>query len=75
LTRSDKLQVCPKCLGVKVDLYLGGYAGKIYRCLDCDYVGPVIIETTYEAYESLRRQMVVGEDGAGNVEGKDAEKQ
>ena len=59
----DKLQVCPKCLGTRIDLYLGGYAGKLYRCLDCGYVSAIIIETTYESYESLRRQM--DEEGKG----------
>jgi len=53
----DKLKVCPKCLGTKIDLYLGGYAGKLYHCLDCDYIGAIIIETTYESYEVLRRQI------------------
>ena len=36
--------VCPICLGVRIDLYLGGYGGKIYKCLDCGYVGPIILE-------------------------------
>lgn len=53
----NRLKVCPKCLGTGINLYLGGYAGKLYKCLDCKYIGPIIIETTYESYESLMKQI------------------
>lgn len=36
--------VCPMCLSPKVVLYLGGYCGKIYKCLECGYVGPLILD-------------------------------
>jgi len=53
----NKLKVCPKCLSTRIDLYLGGYVGKLYHCLDCGYIGAIIMETTYENYESLRKQI------------------
>jgi hypothetical protein len=53
----DKLRVCPKCYGTRIELYLGGYAGRLYHCLDCSYIGFMIFETTHESYESLRKQM------------------
>ncbi len=40
--------VCPKCGSPRLDLYLGGYAGKIYRCLNCGYQGSIIIELEKE---------------------------
>ena len=53
----NRLKVCPKCFSTRVNLYLGGYAGKLYKCIDCNYIGPIIIETTYENYESLVKQI------------------
>jgi len=40
--------VCPKCGSARIDLYLGGYAGRTYKCLDCGYIGPVVIELEEE---------------------------
>jgi len=67
MPQRDKLQVCPKCLGTRIDLYLGGYAGKLYHCLDCGYVGAIIIETTYESYANLRKQVEEGDDGGSEI--------
>jgi uncharacterized Zn finger protein len=39
-----KTLICPVCKSDKVNLYLGGYAGILYRCASCGYVGPVVIE-------------------------------
>ncbi|RLE89696.1 MAG: TFIIB-type zinc ribbon-containing protein [Thermoprotei archaeon] len=50
---SSKIVVCPICLGSRIDLYLGGYAGKIYRCLDCGYVGSIILEMELEEYMKI----------------------
>jgi hypothetical protein len=57
-----KLKVCPRCLGTRIDLHLGGYAGKIYRCQDCGYIGAVILETTLDRYGSA------GDQGEGKGE-------
>jgi predicted RNA-binding Zn-ribbon protein involved in translation (DUF1610 family) len=40
--------VCPKCGSARIDLYLGGYAGRIYKCLDCGYQGSIVIELEKE---------------------------
>jgi len=45
--------VCPVCYSLKIDLYLGGYAGKIYRCLDCGYTGALILKMTLKDYLKL----------------------
>ena len=36
---------CPKCHSENITLWMGGYTGAMYRCPDCGYVGPVVIET------------------------------
>ncbi|MDW8076332.1 MAG: hypothetical protein RMJ14_01670 [Nitrososphaerota archaeon] len=39
-----KTLICPICKGDKINLYLGGYAGMLYRCTSCGYVGPVVLK-------------------------------
>ncbi|MBO0889192.1 hypothetical protein J2P12_08855 [Candidatus Bathyarchaeota archaeon] len=39
---------CPKCKSENIILWMGGYTGAMYRCGDCGYVGPVVIETNEE---------------------------
>ena len=43
MLRRMKIKRCPKCKGSRIDLFAGGYTGS-YKCLDCDYFGPFIIE-------------------------------
>jgi len=49
--------VCPLCFSKNIVLFVGGYAGKIYRCLDCGYVGPLVLEVEDKEYERLRSVM------------------
>ncbi|HDD64374.1 MAG: hypothetical protein DRJ32_02645 [Thermoprotei archaeon] len=53
----DNLLVCPKCLGTRIDLWLGGYAGKIYRCLDCGYTGTIILILSKDDYIKLKEEL------------------
>jgi len=39
-----RVRICPHCKGSRITLFMGGYLGKIYRCPDCGYQGPVTIE-------------------------------
>ncbi len=39
-----KTLICPICKSDRINLYLGGYAGMLYQCSSCDYIGPVVIE-------------------------------
>lgn len=39
-----RILICPICKSDKINLYLGGYAGMLYRCPSCGYIGPVTIE-------------------------------
>ena len=34
------------CKSDKIILWMGGYTGAMYRCPDCGYVGPLVIETS-----------------------------
>lgn len=37
------MKKCPMCKSKNVTLYMGGIFGK-FRCKDCTYLGPMIIE-------------------------------
>jgi Zn ribbon nucleic-acid-binding protein len=39
-------RICPICKSDKINLWMGGFTGTMYRCPDCGYVGPVSIETS-----------------------------
>lgn len=39
-------RICPMCKSDRINLWLGGFTGTMYRCPDCGYVGPVVIETS-----------------------------
>ncbi|MBS3150215.1 hypothetical protein J4425_00195 [Candidatus Woesearchaeota archaeon] len=39
-------RACPRCNSTKVVMYAGGMTGT-YRCMDCDYIGPMTIETEF----------------------------
>ena len=34
------------CKSERITLWMGGYTGAMYRCPDCGYVGPLVIETS-----------------------------
>lgn len=40
-----KMRRCLICGSEEVFLWLGGSIGSLYHCADCDYVGPVVVET------------------------------
>jgi predicted RNA-binding Zn-ribbon protein involved in translation (DUF1610 family) len=37
-------KICPKCKSKDIYLWLGGNLGIIYKCNNCGYRGPVILE-------------------------------
>jgi len=47
------VQVCPYCREAEMSLFLGGYGGILYRCGNCGYVGPLVVEMSGEEYEKL----------------------
>jgi len=38
------IKACPKCGSRNIILHAGGSTG-FYNCLDCGYIGPIIIES------------------------------
>ncbi|MEM0350140.1 MAG: hypothetical protein QXE96_02280 [Candidatus Caldarchaeum sp.] len=57
MTREKSVQLCPVCKKTGLDLYLGGYLGKMYFCRSCGYVGALVIEMSLEDYlEMLKGQ-------------------
>lgn len=48
-----RIKVCPFCRSTKVDLYMGSYFGKLYKCFDCGYVGPLIVEIDIDELKKL----------------------
>lgn len=51
MARTVVVQQCPQCKSTNVFYDLGGLTGRVYRCHDCDYIGPVIIETELNEQE------------------------
>jgi len=43
------------CKSDKIMLWMGGYTGTMYRCPDCGYVGPLVIETTDDIPEEIQK--------------------
>ncbi len=39
-----KILICPECNSTNVAYYMGGELGYQYRCKDCGYIGPLILE-------------------------------
>lgn len=40
-----RILYCPHCQSERVILEGALILGQLYRCLDCDYVGPLVLET------------------------------
>ncbi|MEM1945964.1 MAG: hypothetical protein QW614_01700 [Candidatus Caldarchaeum sp.] len=59
--KKKNVQVCPVCSRASLDLYLGGYLGKIYRCSSCGYVGAVIVEMDGEEYLAMLKELGEGQ--------------
>jgi len=38
------IKACPKCASKNIVLHAAGITGN-YKCLDCGYIGPIIIES------------------------------
>lgn len=39
-----KAKICPNCKSPDIYLWLGGNLGIIYKCKNCGYRGPIILE-------------------------------
>ncbi len=48
LTRKIVLRICPFCGEEGMILSMGGYGGMVYKCTNCQYTGPLVIESEPE---------------------------
>lgn len=39
-----KIKRCPNCKSRNIQDFMGFKLGIQYKCIDCDYIGPLIIE-------------------------------
>ena len=60
-----KMRRCVVCGSDEVLLWLGGSIGALYRCPDCQYVGPIVIEG--EERESITAESLPIEERVGVV--------
>ncbi len=44
MAKTPTILLCPQCSSTKIIAELGGLTGEVYHCLNCDYIGPVVIE-------------------------------
>jgi len=58
MAKTITLQQCPQCRSSHIFYDLGGMTGRVYRCHDCDYIGPVVIELelTEEEVKALEEE-------------------
>ncbi|HVO77264.1 MAG TPA: hypothetical protein VMS79_00180 [Methanomassiliicoccales archaeon] len=44
MAKTPTILLCPHCSSTKIIAELGGLTGELYHCLNCNYIGPVVIE-------------------------------
>lgn len=53
----DKLiEVCPVCGSADLYYEAGGYAGAVYHCKECGYVGAFVVEGNEEMVEKIKEK-------------------
>lgn len=51
-----KHRVCPKCGSKSIRQILGQITGQLYKCPDCGYQGPFIVEANEEMIEEIKKR-------------------
>jgi len=49
--------MCPKCGSLHVNWIIGGIMGYIYKCEDCEYTGPFILEVDSSDAEKFQEEI------------------
>jgi hypothetical protein len=44
VAKTPTIMLCPQCSSTKIITEMGGVTGELYHCLNCHYIGPVVIE-------------------------------
>ena len=55
--KKTRLLVCPVCYSARIVSYMGGVMGQVYRCLDCGYVGSLVLEMSFDEYVELLKKI------------------
>ena len=56
LNREKLIEVCPACGSVDIYYEVDGYAGMVYHCKECGYIGAFVIEANVEMIEKIREK-------------------
>ena len=56
LNREKLIEVCPACGSTAIYYEVGGYAGTVYHCKECGYIGAFVIEANEEMIEKIREK-------------------
>jgi hypothetical protein len=54
---AQQVKICPKCGSVYINWIAGGLIGAVYKCDDCNYVGPFILEVRARDLEKFRKEL------------------
>ena len=55
--KKTRLLICPECYSARIVSYMGGVIGQMYRCLDCGYVGSLVLEMSFDEYVELLKKI------------------
>ena len=60
MDREKLIEVCPVCGNADLYYEVGGYAGTVYHCKECGYIGACVIEANEEMIEKIRENYLRG---------------
>jgi predicted RNA-binding Zn-ribbon protein involved in translation (DUF1610 family) len=56
LNREKLIEVCPVCGNTDIYYEVGGYAGTVYHCKKCGYIGAFVVEANEEMIEKIKEK-------------------
>jgi predicted RNA-binding Zn-ribbon protein involved in translation (DUF1610 family) len=56
LNREKLIEVCPVCGNTDIYYEVGGYAGTVYHCKECGYIGAFVVEANEEMIEKIKEK-------------------
>jgi hypothetical protein len=73
MTEGNFKEVCPVCGNADLYYEVGGFAGKIYHCKQCDYVGPLVVEADGNMAKAIKGEHGQEWEGSGSSKSKGLE--
>lgn len=52
-----QVKMCPKCGSLHMNWVIGGITGYIYKCEDCEYTGPFILEVDSSDVQKFQEEI------------------